>query len=400
MRIRYKKDSKGQSVPFARIYTPEEHHINPALIDKDAAWVVRKLQQSGAEAYLVGGAVRDLLLGLIPKDFDVTTSASPRQIQRMFWNSRIIGRRFKLVHVMFGSKIIECSTFRSGETSDDGSNNVFGSVEQDAKRRDFSINSLYYNPTNGQLLDFNDALPDFKKRRISSIIPLDESFIEDPVRMIRAVKYSVTTGFRLRLNVKMAIRKYATELGRISTSRLTEETNKILASGRSWDIMHELERYKLLVYMLPCFSMYCRYDSVKKSLKELDAKVLDYKHGKGPEVPLAQQLYYLVKAVIVFTNEELSSEERFREVYRQVKVLVSPMTPPNYEVEAAAKMLLSEQGYKLPRSRSRQMKQSRPLDMSRRRPSSRRRGKNKVVRTPRQSVEVAEPQSSGEAHDL
>ena len=246
MLIRYKQNAKGKSVPFARIYTPAEHHINPNLIDKDAYWAVRKLQNSGAEAYLVGGAVRDLMLGLVPKDFDITTSASPRQIQRMFWNARIIGRRFKLVHLVFGSKIIECSTFRSGEAAEDGSNNVFGSVDQDAKRRDFSINSLYYNPVNGQLLDFNNAMVDFRKHRITSIIPLDESFVEDPVRMIRALKYSVTTSFRLRLDIRMAIKKYAAELGRVSTSRLTEETNKILSSGHSYEIFMALERYHLI----------------------------------------------------------------------------------------------------------------------------------------------------------
>jgi poly(A) polymerase len=405
MLVRYKQDDKGKSVAFADIYSPNEHHIDPSLIDKDAVWAIRKLKASGAEAYIVGGAVRDLLLGLVPKDFDITTSASPRQIQRLFWNARVIGRRFKLVHLVFGPKIIEVSTFRSGEEAEDGNNNVFGSVDQDAKRRDFSINSLYYDPTNGQLLDFNHAMADFKKKRITSIIPLDKSFVEDPVRMIRAVKYSVTTGFSLRFDIKMAIRKYATELSRTSTSRLTEEVNKILASGRCCDIFLALEKYKLLVYMLPCFSVYCKFDKEKKSLRELDRMVNLAKQGKGAEVTLAEQLKFLVTPLVVFTGEEQSGEDRFHEAYRQIKVLVSPMTPPNYEVENAAMRILADQGYKLPRMRSRQAgrpQQARSA-MQRRRPAPRRPRPNTARRKePQKVVTVIETdaKNSAEAHDL
>ncbi|MDD4647481.1 MAG: poly(A) polymerase, partial [Sphaerochaeta sp.] len=209
MLIRYKQDEHGKTLPVANIYTQTEHKIPNHLIDRDALWAIRKLQNSGAEAYLVGGAVRDLLLGNIPKDFDLATSASPRQIQRLFWNARIIGKRFKLVHLVFKDKVLEVSTFRSGEEAMEGNNNVFGSIDQDAKRRDFSVNSLYYDPTNGQLLDFNNAMEDFKKKRISSVIPLDETFNEDPVRMIRAIKYASTTGFTLRWSIRVAIRKHS-----------------------------------------------------------------------------------------------------------------------------------------------------------------------------------------------
>lgn len=401
---RYKHDEKGNNVLFAQIYLPEEHHIDNSLVDNDAIWAIRKLKASGAEAYLVGGAVRDLLLGLVPKDFDITTSASPRQIQRLFWNSRVIGRRFKLVHLVFGQKIIEVSTFRSGEDAEDGSNNVFGSVDQDARRRDFSINSLYYDPTNQQLLDFNHAMDDFKKKRISSIIPLDTSFVEDPVRMVRGVKYSVTTGFRLRGDVKRAIRKYANELSRISTSRLTEETNKILASGRCTDIFLALEKYKLLVYMLPCYSVYCKYEKERKSLRELDRLVMLSKQGKGSEVPLSDQIKYLVSPLIIFNNAaEMTSEERFHEVYRQIKVLIAPMTPPNYEVENATMKLLSEHGFKTPRTKNRQPRPQ-ARSMAQRRPRGRRyQGKpRKKMEKPSKVVTVMENEakSSAEAHDL
>lgn len=350
MLIRYKQDEHGKTVPVANIYTQKEHKINYALLDRDAVWAIKKLQQSGAEAYLVGGAVRDLMLGQIPKDFDIATSASPRQIQRLFWNARIIGKRFKLVHLVFKDKVHEVSTFRSGEEAMEGNNNVFGSIDQDAKRRDFSINSFYYDPSTNQLLDFNNAMDDFKKKRISSIIALDESFTEDPVRMIRAVKYSVSTGFTLRLNVRMAIRKYSNELSRTSTSRLTEEVNKILASGHSREIFNELQKYKLLVFMLPCFSIYSKFPQVQDSLRELDKRVMLAKENKGPAVMLADMIKALVDPLIVFADDQMTSEERFKETFRQIKVLISPMTPSNYEVELASERLLSARGFKTPRN--------------------------------------------------
>jgi poly(A) polymerase len=350
MLIRYKQDENGKTVPVANIYTRNEHKIDPAMLDRDAVWAIRKLQQSGAEAYIVGGAVRDLMLGNVPKDFDIATSASPRQIQRLFWNARIIGKRFKLVHLVFRDKILEVSTFRSGEEAMDGNNNVFGSIDQDAKRRDFSINSFYFDPSTNQLLDFNNAMDDFKRRRISSIIPLDESFKEDPVRMIRAVKYAVTTGFTLRYNVRAAIRKYSNELSRTSTSRLTEEVNKILGSGHSREIFNELLKYKLLVFMLPCFSIYCKFPQVQKSLAELDERVIAAKTGKGESVSLADMIKALVFPLVFFANDQMTSEERFKETFRQIKVLISPMTPSNYEVELASQHLLLERGYRTPKN--------------------------------------------------
>ena len=350
MLIRYKQDEHGKTVPVANIYTQKEHKINYALLDRDAVWTIKKLQQSGAEAYLVGGAVRDLMLGQVPKDFDIATSASPRQIQRIFWNARIIGKRFKLVHLVFRDKVHEVSTFRSGEEAMEGNNNVFGSIDQDAKRRDFSVNSFYYDPSTNQLLDFNNAMDDFRKKKISSIIPLDESFREDPVRMIRAIKYSVTTGFTLRLNIRMAIRKYSNELSRTSTSRLTEEVNKILSSGHSREIFNDLQKYKLLVFMLPCFSIYSKFPQVQDSLRDLDKRVMLAKENKAPTVMLADMIKALVDPLIVFADDQLTIDERFKETFRQIKVLISPMTPSNYEVELASERLLSERGFKTPRN--------------------------------------------------
>ena len=354
MFIRYKAGEKD-SVPVAKIYSQKEHNVRNSQIDKDALWAIRKLQASGHEAYIVGGALRDILLGLKPKDFDIATSASPRQVQKLFWNARIIGRRFKIVHLYFNyDKIIEVTTFRSKEENfEEGNNNIYGTIEEDAKRRDFSINSFYYNPKNGQLLDFNNAMEDFKAQRIRSLIPLTYSFSEDPVRMVRAVKYHVTTGFDFDRPVRKAIKKNASHLAECSTSRLTEEVSKILSSGRSKDIMLEMKKFKLLVHMLPCFSLYINYDKVRDSLDELDASVREAKES-GIAIDKANLIYQLIKPLVTLENGDLMSpEERMHEVFRQAKVFISPMTPPNFEVERASQLILEDMGYKAVKAKKR-----------------------------------------------
>ncbi len=360
MFIRYKDDGRGRSVPIARIYTQREHEIRNSQIDKDALWAIRKIQAAGGEAYIVGGAIRDMMLGRQPKDFDIATSLSPRQVQRMFWNSRIIGRRFRIVHLFFGSKIIEVTTFRSDEENfEDGRNNVYGSIEQDAKRRDFSINSLYYDPSNGQLLDFNDAMEDFRRRQIRSLIPLSYSFSEDPVRMIRALKYQATTGFALRRDVRHAIKRNASRIEDCSTSRLTEEVSKILSSGSADAIFHNLQKYGLLSYILPFMSVYLDYPEMDAALSELDRRVKEGRESGSP-ISKDEAVYLLIKPLIVFEDPEgMSVDELFREGYRQAKILISPMTPPNYEIEKAVDRILEDAGYK--RSRSRKSAEARVL---------------------------------------
>ena len=347
MIIRYKTDKKGKSIPICRIYTQKEHPIKNSQIDKDALWAIRKLHSIGSEAYIVGGAVRDVLLGKIPKDFDIATSASPRQVLRLFWNSRIIGKRFRIVHLFFGTKIIEVTTFRSDEENfEEGNNNIFGTIEQDSKRRDFGINSLYYNPENGQIFDFTNAMDDFQAKVIRSLIPLKYSFSEDPVRMLRAIKYHVLTGFKLKFDIKMAIRKNATLLANVSISRLTEELNKIVTSGHCAQIFKELQKARLLVSLLPCYSLYINYSKVVDSLQELDNKVQLMKQGQE-EISKAEMILAMVRPLIVLQSNYLSVEEEKKDVFRQVKILISPMTPPNFEVERACELFLAELGIKV-----------------------------------------------------
>lgn len=350
MRIRYKKDSDGLR-PVARIYTKEEHRIDSSLIDQDAVRAISRLKQNGFSAYIVGGAVRDILLGRVPKDFDIATSASPRQVHKLFYQARVIGKRFKLVHLVYGQKIIEVSTFRGESNTDDNTNNVFGTIETDAKRRDFTINSLYYDPIDETLVDFNNSMEDFKHKRIHSVLPLSSTFNEDPVRMIRALKYSVTTGFKMDFALKLAIRRDARLLAGISNSRLTEEVFKILTSGCSAKIIKILDEYSLLVYIMPCLCVYTKFPQLYESLSKLDAKINDsVSHGgTEPDIERWESFQYLTENFIVKPQEAMTPDEHFKDVFRQVKVLIAPITPPNFELERAVTSYMKQNGYQIPR---------------------------------------------------
>ncbi len=239
MLLRYGTTSEGDVTRRARIYTREEHGISAGSIDPDAVWAIRRLAEAGHRAYIVGGAIRDLLLGGRPKDFDVATDAQPNRIRRIFRRSRIIGRRFRLVHLYFeNGKIIEVSTFRAaGEGESSGGNNIYGTLAEDVMRRDYSLNALFYDPVKEQLIDYVDGLRDIRKRRLRILTKPSISFAEDPVRMLRAVKYSAPHNLRIPLSIRMAIRKHKGSLLQCSPDRLTEEFNKITASGHSAEIL-------------------------------------------------------------------------------------------------------------------------------------------------------------------
>ena len=349
MLIRYKNGKNGLDA-VARVYSSEENNIDRSMVDRSAITVIKRLNDAGYESYLVGGAVRDMILGRRPKDFDIATAASPRQVHKLFYNSRIIGRRFRLVHITFGDQIIEVSTFRSIRDHEGPTDNEFGTIEEDSSRRDFTINSLYYDPIKGNLIDFNNALNDFRDKKIVSLIPLNRTFVEDPVRMVRAVKYSVTTGFRIPFQLSMAIRHYAPLIAEVSTSRMTEEVNKILASGCSSQIFERLHQYKLLVYMLPAISVYAAFPQMFESLKTLDQQIEKAKEGNAKQVTKAQMYLALVKCFIT-TNEDLvTGMEIFSDTLRQIKVLLSPITPPNYEIESAAALYMQSEGLKVPKN--------------------------------------------------
>jgi poly(A) polymerase len=218
-------------------------------IDPDANKVVRRLLAAGHEAYLVGGCVRDLFLGRRPKDFDIATSATPEAIRRLFRNSRVIGRRFKLAHVFFGPKIIETSTFRTApqpNANDEDPlithDNEWGSVEDDARRRDFTINGLFYDVETERIVDFVDGIDDLEARLIRTIGDPTTRFKEDPVRMIRAVKFAARLSFSFEPDTWAALLDVAPDIVKCSRARLLEEIYKLMRGGaarRSFELLLE-----------------------------------------------------------------------------------------------------------------------------------------------------------------
>ena len=230
-------------------------HFDKKLIDKDAQKVVKTLNKAGHETYLVGGCIRDLLLGYKPKDFDIATSATPEQVHQIFKRSRLIGRRFRLVHIMFSSrKYIEVATFRSGKvkTASNGvivRDNLYGTLKEDAFRRDFSVNGLYYDLQKSQVIDYVDGLDALNNSEIRMIGKPIERFEEDPVRMIRAIRFSVKLGAKLDLKISKSISNHAHLLSNIPPARLYDEIIKLFHNDKSFEVFEQLLKFRLLKYL-------------------------------------------------------------------------------------------------------------------------------------------------------
>ena len=225
------------------------------LLDQDALKILKKLNKSGHETYLVGGCIRDILLGHKPKDFDIATSATPEQIHKLFKRSRIIGRRFKLVHIMFSArKFIEVATFRAGkvQTSNDGlvlRDNYYGALEDDVIRRDFTVNGLYYDINRSEVIDHVGGLEDLKNLKINMIGKPSERFEEDPVRMIRAVRFQVKLNAQIEPELIEAIVKNSQLLANIPPARLYEEVIKLFHNENSIEVFRELAKLGLLKHL-------------------------------------------------------------------------------------------------------------------------------------------------------
>ena len=225
------------------------------LLDQDALKILKKLNKSGHETYLVGGCIRDILLGHKPKDFDIATSATPEQIHKLFKRSRIIGRRFKLVHIMFSArKFIEVATFRAGkvQTSNDGlvlRDNYYGTLEDDVFRRDFTVNGLYYDINRSEVIDHVGGLEDLKNLKINMIGKPSERFEEDPVRMIRAVRFQVKLNAQIEPELIEAIVKNSQLLANIPPARLYEEVIKLFHNENSIEVFRELAKLGLLKHL-------------------------------------------------------------------------------------------------------------------------------------------------------
>jgi poly(A) polymerase len=338
--IRYGKEQDGKLIKKAVVYTREEHRINFADVDSEAVFITGRLRANGHESYIVGGAVRDLILGRKPKDFDIVTSATPARIKRIFHNSRIIGRRFRLVHVFFGPKIFEVSTFRS--LKDGHTSNTYGTIEEDVLRRDFSFNALFYDPGKQVVVDYVNGMEDIKKKRLRPIIPPELIFKDDPVRMIRALKYAAATGFAVPWLLKRRIRAEASLLTEISASRLTEELSKIIRSPYAARIIESLEEAGLYQYLQHEASALLKSNP---GFRSSYLGSLEHAAGAGEGGPLAALVRdYLDPRT---SWDALKQGGDCQAVYFDVRRFIAPMNPPRLELDKALRLIFSEHGIEL-----------------------------------------------------
>jgi len=259
-----------------RTYPPSVHHIDKEQVDKQALLVIEKLQEHGYESYLVGGGVRDLLAGVRPKDFDVSTSAKPEEVKAVFGRKcLLIGRRFRLAHIRFGRNIIEVATFRSCESEGEGelivSDNVFGTPEEDALRRDFTINGLFYNPHDEMVIDFVGGFEDLKEKRLSAIGDPLIRFREDPVRMIRLLKFQSRFDYIPDEASMEAVNVLKEEITKSSQARILEELLRMLESGFSAPFFALLNEKGLLVEITPLLSKFLDGEQSEVIYKYLEA---------------------------------------------------------------------------------------------------------------------------------
>lgn len=254
-----KKDAKKTTMNSQKIKVLEQEHIS-----RNALETIKGLRKAGYDAYLVGGCIRDLLLSIRPKDFDVATSATPEQTRKAFRNSRVIGRRFKLVHVFWGRETIEVATFRgphdkesiSTESAHNSSgrilrDNVYGTIEEDVTRRDFTINALYYDVGARRVLDFVNGLQDIENRFIRLIGDPEQRYKEDPVRMLRAVRFAAKLDFVIEPKTEAPLHKLSPLLADIPAARLFDEILKLFLSGKALKTFELLRQYNLFTYLFP-----------------------------------------------------------------------------------------------------------------------------------------------------
>ncbi len=257
------RQSKDESQKNRVLIYKNEHSIDPSKISIAANKAIKGLREKGYLAFIVGGAVRDLLLGLTPKDFDIATNATPEETKKIFRRSKIIGRRFRLVHVYFGREVLEISTFRATVSTNLNSmflrdttgriirDNIFGTQEEDALRRDFTVNAMFYSPDDEVVIDYSNGYRDLVAKKLKIIGKPDTRFREDPIRILRAVRFSSQLGLSIDKSSLKSMRLQKHLLLNVPSSRLFEETLKVLLCGEAVKALSLPQSYEFLGLLLP-----------------------------------------------------------------------------------------------------------------------------------------------------
>ena len=354
---------RGTVRPLApEVKKRDEHTVSRNDIDPDALKVLYRLSRHGHIAYLVGGGVRDLLLGRRPKDFDISTDAHPRAIKKLFRNCFLIGRRFRLAHIRFGQKVIETSTFRAEPVPMDPSedlyeerNNTFGTPDQDAHRRDFTVNGLFYDIKTFHVIDFVGGLADLDARKIRSIGDPRIRFREDPVRMLRAVRFASRLNFTIEKGTFSAIRELHAEIKKAAPPRMLEDIGKLFGFGASEAAFRLLFKTGMFADMFPELAelMADKRNDVKEMWACLAA--LDKRLKKEVDGPLAIKLVMLLYAPFQWEQAKRRAVGRPVDQAEIAEALIRPLavrfSVPKRVVHDVVHMLMCQQRLDDPRRR-------------------------------------------------
>lgn len=330
--------TKQKPVAANFIIPRNHHHLSKSDISGNALKVLNRLNSAGFQAYLVGGSVRDLLLGKLPKDFDVATNATPTQIRNLFRNGRIIGRRFKLVHVIFHRDIIEVATFRGSDTihEEQATNergivvrdNVYGTLDEDAWRRDFTINCLYYNVEDASIVDFTGGVVDIQNRIIRMIGLPETRYQEDPVRMLRALRFAAKLHFELAEETAKPILRLNSQIRHVSSSRLFEEVIKLYQCGEGKRVQELLLHFGLFAQLFPLASDEFSHDCPINNFINIGLENTDNRIREGKPTTPAFVFAILLWFPLLTRAKELQNMEKI---------------PPLPALELAMSQVISEQ---------------------------------------------------------
>ena len=311
------------------IYNDKRFGINQNHISKNALNIISKLHKSGFEAYIVGGGIRDMIKGLKPKDFDIVTNCEPEEIRKIFRNSRIIGRRFKLVHIAFVDEIIEATTFRAGGTNTTESieinekgrivrDNNWGTQEEDVLRRDLTINSIYYDPFSHEIIDYTKGIKDLKDKKIRFIGNSGERILEDPVRILRALRFAAKLNFSIDQEIADGIKEHKTQLLEMPPARLYEEVIKMFMTGHAEQSFIQLKAYGVFNVLFPHFKdedgIFDKF--YLEAFRETDKR---FKLNKKLNVGFIFAVLLWPK---VFFDSGISTQINFKRFYRSIAEVV------------------------------------------------------------------------------
>lgn len=326
------------------VFSRDQHPVSRKQMSPNALKVLYRLKSGGYDAYLVGGGVRDILLGLTPKDFDIATNATPEQIKALFRNCRLIGRRFRLAHIVFGREIIEVATFRghhentpqkekdqkTSKQSEDGMllrDNIYGSIEEDAQRRDFTINALYYSAADFKIYDFANGVKDVENKTIRLIGDPETRYREDPVRMLRAIRFATKLDMTISRETEAPIKTLAPLMANIPAARMFEEFLKLFISGKAVENFNLLREYNLFQYFFPATEALLKEDVqepvlafILQAMKNTDHRI-NTNQRVTPAFLIAAMLWHPLQKQLNALNEEnpqLTPQDAFFTAYGEL----------------------------------------------------------------------------------